>query len=124
MMMRFKKYGPVFLVMGFILSIGGIFYGTWSLVIFRSGPSLEAMQRTPFFHPWQVWSRVAKAYMERTGNADPAAAADFVSNCMFAEIFLGILLLIVCIVFLVIMLVRKSQSREERHPSEERPSPC
>ena len=109
MMKRFKKYGPVYLVMGFVLSIAGIVYGSWSLAVFRSGPRLAEMQRTPFFHPWQVWSKVARSYMERTGNTDPAAAAEFVSNLMFTEIFLGILLLIVCIIFAVIMLIRKSE---------------
>lgn len=109
-MSRFKKYKHVYMGMGFGLSIASIVYGSWSLAFFRSGPSIQEAQNTPFFHPWHFWSYVAKVYMERTGNADPAAAADFVSNCMLGQVFLGILLLVVCIVFLVMMLIRKANS--------------
>ena len=106
-----KRFWPVYLGMGFVLSIGGIVYGVWSMVVFRSGPTLSEMQQTPFYHPWQVWSRVARAYMEQTGNADPAAAAGFVSNLMFAEIFLGVLLLVACIACLIIALIRRTRSK-------------
>ena len=100
-------------VVGMFFSAGMAVYGFWSLKVFASSVQLTKalLKGAAFYHPWKVWLKVSKAYVQHSGNWDPAASAHFIFNCMHGMAYIGILLLALFIFLFVFELIRKGNSR-------------